>query len=88
MQWILFTLVITLYLAMATLLVRKYLRTRDIGFGWLCAAIVGWPLLSPLIEWGQSIGVDRIRRGESSFFPFSLAQHGQLTLGQADRRAA
>jgi hypothetical protein len=81
MQNVLFALIITLYLAIAIVLVRKYLRSRDVGFAWLCAAVVGWPLLSPLLELGQRALMDRLRRGESVFFPFSLVERGQLTAG-------
>src|SRR5260370_18895100 len=36
-------------LALAIVLVRKYVRTRDIGFVWLGAAGVIWPLVSGLL---------------------------------------
>jgi hypothetical protein len=46
-------LVIVLYFAIALLLIRKYLRTRDAAFIWLSAAVSFWPfcrllLLRPL----------------------------------------
>jgi hypothetical protein len=68
MQNVLFVLIVALYLAMAILLVRKYRRTRDVGFAWLCAAVVGWPLLSPVLEIAQRAGMDRIRRASQPFF--------------------
>jgi beta-lactamase regulating signal transducer with metallopeptidase domain len=50
---VLAALVAVLYIAIATSLVRKYLRTHDVGFLWLCAAVVVWPLLAPLSEYGK-----------------------------------
>jgi hypothetical protein len=47
---ILAAIAVALYLAIATVLVRKYLRTRDVGFAWLGVAVVVWPLLSSLLE--------------------------------------
>jgi len=44
-----------LYVAIATVLVRKYLHTRDSGFLWLGAAVVVWPVLNRLVEIGQRI---------------------------------
>jgi hypothetical protein len=49
-----------LYIATATLLVRKYLRTHDIGFVWLGAAVLVWPLLARLLEYGQQVLIDRL----------------------------
>ena len=46
-------LVAFLYIAIATLLVRTYLRMHNVGFLWLCAAVVVWPLLAPLSELGK-----------------------------------
>lgn len=40
--------VIVLYVVIAAFLIRKYLRTRDIGFVWLGIAVVVWPWL---IRW-------------------------------------
>jgi hypothetical protein len=37
---------LVLYLAIAVILVRRYLRTRDIGFIWLGAAVLVWPIIS------------------------------------------
>jgi hypothetical protein len=44
-------------------LVRKYLRTRDVGFVWLGMAVVVWPLLSSLLGYGQRLFVQRVGTG-------------------------
>jgi hypothetical protein len=43
---------VLLRLAIAAVLVRKYLRTRDIGLMWLGVAVVLWPPLSVLLQLG------------------------------------
>jgi hypothetical protein len=60
---ILFAITVVLYLAIATMLVRKYLRTRDVGFVWLGVAVVVWPLLSSLLQYGQRLFVHRFGSG-------------------------
>jgi hypothetical protein len=60
---ILFAIVVALYLALATVLVRKYLRTRDVGFAWLGMAVVVWPLLSSLLQYGQRLFIHRFGSG-------------------------
>ena len=45
------------------MLVRKYLRTRDVGFVWLGMAVVVWPLLSSLLGYGQRLFVQRVGTG-------------------------
>jgi hypothetical protein len=60
---ILFAIAVALYLAIATVLVRKYLRTRDVGFAWLGVAVVVWPLLSSLLGYGQRLFVHRFGSG-------------------------
>jgi len=82
MRFILFVLVAGLYLPIVIMLVRKYLRTRDVGFAWLGAVVVAWPVLSLLFGYGQTVLLDRIRHRESVLFPFSLAESGQMTLGE------
>lgn len=79
---ILCSLAIALQLAAAGVLVRNYLRTRNIGFAWLGLAAVIWPLLSKLIDSRVSNLVDRVLKGQPiGFFPFSLVQHGQMSVG-------
>jgi hypothetical protein len=60
---ILLLLCVGLYLALATELVRKYLRTRDIGFAWLGVAVVVWPQLSGLLTYGQGLLITRVAGG-------------------------
>ncbi|MEO6803437.1 MAG: hypothetical protein ABI197_09375 [Granulicella sp.] len=67
-----------LYLAAAVLLVRRYLRTRDMGLLWLAAAIFIWPYLSGLLEW---FPLRMSGNHWPSFFPFSLVSQGQITVG-------
>lgn len=81
LQMTLVTLVAVLYLATATVLVRQYLRVRDVSFLWLGVAVVVWPLLSVLLGVGQQIVTNRLTRGEAVFFPFTLVQRGRLSLG-------
>jgi hypothetical protein len=63
-------LIPALYIALAVVLIRKYLLTRDAGFIWLGAAVVLWPLASRLLE---PVLVERIINGYSN---------GQTTAGQ------
>src|SRR5260370_11904704 len=68
-------------LALAIVLVRKYVRTRDIGFVWLGAAGVIWPLVSGLLVSGLLIQdkAVMITRHFFRFYPFSL--HRQASAG-------
>jgi len=75
-------LTIVLYLAIAVVLVRKYLRTRDVGFVWLGIAVFIWPLVSGLLEYGERLLIDRLVRGHPvGFYPFTLVEHGQMSAG-------
>jgi hypothetical protein len=78
---ILAALAVALHLAIATLLVRKYLRTRDVGFVWLGAAVVIWPLVSRLLEVGTRISIDRAIHHRYVIYPFTLIESGQITVG-------
>ena len=52
MQVLLYLLIATgyvLFVAVAILLVRTYHRTHDIGFVWLGAAVLVWPVLARLL---------------------------------------
>jgi hypothetical protein len=68
-------------LALAIVLVRKYLRTRDIGFVWLGVAGVIWPLVSGLLVSGLLIQdkAVMITNHFFRFYPFSLRR--QATAG-------
>jgi len=71
-----------LHLAIAVVLVRKYLRTRDVGFVWLGGAVVIWPLASNMLSAGERVLVNRIARHEwVALYPFTLVERGQITLG-------
>jgi hypothetical protein len=71
-----------LHFAIAVILVRKYLRTRDVGFVWLGGAVVIWPLVSNLLNAGERVLVDRTLRHEwVAFFPLTLVERGEMTMG-------
>ena len=73
-------LTLVLHLALAVVLVRKYLRFREVGFIWLGVAVGVWPLASRLLEQGEKVLIDRLVRGELvGFYPFSLVERGQIT---------
>lgn len=73
---------VVLYFAIAIILVRKYLRTRDVGFVWLGVAVIIWPGVSGLLELGERSLIDRVvHHRVVGLYPFSLVEHGQMTLG-------
>jgi len=75
-------LALVLYLAIAVVLVRKYLRTHDVGLVWLGMAVVAWPLVCRLLDEGERVYIRRIFSGRPvEFYPFRLAASGQITLG-------
>jgi hypothetical protein len=75
-------LTIVAQLAVVVVLVRKFLRTRDVGILWLGAAVVIWPFVSTLLDAGGRFLLDDHVRGHlAGFFPFSLVERGQMTLG-------
>lgn len=70
------------YLAIAVLLVRKYMHTREVGFIWLGVAAVIWPVASRLLDYSERALIDRaVRHQPISFYPFSLVEHGDITIG-------
>jgi hypothetical protein len=76
---ILVTFVLFLHLAIAVILIREYVRTRDVGFVWLGMAVVIWPLLTRLLE---RTFISRVVSHQSvGFYPFSLVERGEMTLG-------
>jgi hypothetical protein len=72
-------------LALALVLVRKYIRTRDVGFVWLGLAGVIWPLVSGLLVSGlliqdKAVMIAVMITGHFfRFYPFSL--HRQASAG-------
>jgi hypothetical protein len=72
-----------LELAVAIVLVRKYMRTKDVRFVWFALAFAIWPLASRLLEFGVRPLVDQaVRHNHVGLFPFNLVESGQITLGQ------
>jgi hypothetical protein len=67
-----------LQLAIAATLVRKYVRTQDVGFVWLGMAVIIWPFAKALLT---RVFFDRFIRGQLGFYPFSLVDHGQISVG-------
>jgi hypothetical protein len=73
---------LVLQVAIAAILVRQYLRTRDIGLVWLGMAVIVWPGVSRLLEGGEKIFRDRLISHQSvGFYPFTLVASGQVTIG-------
>jgi hypothetical protein len=70
------------YIAIVALLVRQYLRTREIGLIWLAVAVVVWPFMSRMLQTGEKVFFDLLARHQAvELFPFSLVESGQLTMG-------
>jgi hypothetical protein len=79
---ILVTFALFLHLAIAVILIRKYVRTHDVGFVWLGVAVVLWPLLTRLLDAGERVFITRVVRHQFvGFYPFSLVERGEMTLG-------
>jgi hypothetical protein len=60
---ILAAITVVFYLSIATMLLLKYLHTRDVGFVWLGVAVIVWPLLSSPLQYGQRLLIDRVGGG-------------------------
>lgn len=72
-----------LHVAIAVVLVRRYLRTRDAGLIWLGIAVVVWPLVSRMLQLASRPFIDRLVHHEwIGFYPFKLVATGQMTIGQ------
>jgi hypothetical protein len=69
---------VVLQLAIAVTLVLKYVRTQDVGFVWLGLAVVIWPLMKVLVV---RVFFDRFIHGQLGFYPFSLVDRGQMSVG-------
>jgi hypothetical protein len=79
---ILVGIALVLYLAIAVVIVRKYLRTRDVGFVLLGAAVVIWPLASGLLQHGERVLMDRLVHGHPvGVYPFSLVERREMSAG-------
>ena len=75
-------LIIGSYLAIAVILLRKFLRTRNLGFVLLGFATVIWPLVHSLLQYWESKIVLRMSiRGFPEFFPFGQAGHAGIDFG-------
>jgi hypothetical protein len=81
------------YLAIAVMLVRKYLHTREAGFIWLGVAAIVWPVVSRILDRGGHSLIERAVNDQSiSFYPFSLIERGirggDITIGGFDAALA
>ncbi len=72
---------LVLHIAIAAILVRQYVRTRDVGFVWLGVAVVIWPLISRLLDAGERVAIDRAIHRQAVIYPFTLIVSGQITTG-------
>jgi len=80
--YIVVALAVVVQVALAAVLVRRYLRTRDVGFVWLAVAVGIWPLISRIIEQGEKVLIDRVVKGQSiGLYPFSLVERGEMSIG-------
>ncbi|MGB0122912.1 MAG: hypothetical protein WA419_21655 [Silvibacterium sp.] len=57
-------IIFVLYLALAAALMRKYQRTRDVGFVWLGVAAVLWPFLANVARWGMALFMQHSSHGQ------------------------
>jgi len=78
---ILLATAVLLHVAIAAILARQYLRTRDVGLVWLGVAVVIWPLVSQLLGAGERVSIDRALHRQSVIYPFTLVGSGQITAG-------
>src|SRR5260370_19053311 len=82
MLYVLTAVSLVLHIAIAVVLVRKYLRTRDVGFVWLGVAVLIWPLVSRWLDHSERLLIDRLVKGQPvAYFPFSLVERGRMTIG-------
>lgn len=58
-------LAFALHVVIAVVLGRKYLRSRDVGFVWLGAAVLIWPFVSNLLNQGERVLVSRSVNNQS-----------------------
>jgi hypothetical protein len=75
-------LIVGSYGAIAVILVRKFLRTRNTGFILLGLATVIWPLVHLLVlHWESKIVARMAISGFPEFFPFGQAGHAGISVG-------
>jgi hypothetical protein len=79
---------LVLHIAIAAILVRQFLRTRDVGFVWLGAAVLVWPLISRMLDAGVRNSISRAVNGQAVIYPFTLIRGGQLSTGALVRSFA
>lgn len=72
-------IILLLYLVIAVVLIRKYLRTRDVGLIWLGAAVVIWP---PILRWLFLDQVPRyVQHHRSGAYPSLSVLGTQMSIG-------
>jgi hypothetical protein len=82
LPYIVLAVSILLYLTIAVLLLRQYLRTRNSGFIWLGVATILWPLAERFLDRSLLRVMHRSVTGQPlDFFPFNLAQRWEISRG-------
>jgi hypothetical protein len=75
-------LAVLLHFAIVIVLVRSYIRSRDVGLLWLGVAVFIWPVVSRLLDLGERTlinnGYGRLHPG---FLQSILVDRGQMTIG-------
>ena len=80
---VLLSLTVALVIALGASLAVKYQRTRDVGFIWLGVAVIVWPTISGMLQNSSHSIMNRVARGEATaLYPFSLVQHGNMSVGE------
>ncbi len=67
--------------ALAVLLVSRYLTTRNVGYLVLAVALVAWPVLLTPLDLYTKAQVDAVLNGGEVSYPFTLAAEGGATVG-------
>jgi hypothetical protein len=76
------SLPLLMYVALTAILIRRYWQTRDIGFVWLSAALIIWPLLSSVADRGEVAMLGRMYpQNSNGVFSVPFLEGGQLTIG-------
>jgi hypothetical protein len=73
---------ILLYVAVLGVLVRKYIRTRDVGFLWLGVAVILWPGVRGILDIVKQSTISLLLSGQpAKWYPANLVHRGQMSVG-------
>lgn len=79
LQWSAFAL----YIALALVLLAKYMRTHDPGFIWLGVAVILWPLCAYWMNRSEATLLNRVMHGQPvEFYPFNLIASRRMSVPQ------